>query len=208
MKAALKNDWYSLRFMLLIMSILCVLLVEVYTITPSDGFFEIASPILYTAFIPIALYMIDERSKWGSFAAGLPGKRSAYIHAKYIAGIVSILLAMAVSIICCLVRVFVTGQNETDGQIPVFMLGFAAALMMCSVFLPSVTRFGARIGIILYLILITLCGIIAGYMEAMMEDGELAAPDYYFSLPVVGAAVIIYLLSWLITLQIYKNMEL
>ena len=51
-------------------------------------------------------------------------------------------------------------------------------------------------------------GIISGYFEAMIEDGEAAVPGFIFSLTVMGTAVIVYLLSWLVSLHIYKHKDL
>ncbi len=208
MKAALKNDWYLLRYLLPIILLISVLSVWIYTITPDEVFLSLAFPLLFTSFIPTALYLTDERSRWGGFLVGLPGRRSAYIHAKYITGIMSIIIVFAVSVICNCLGIVVTGKNELNEQVTVFMLGFSAAVIMCSVFLPIMTRFGARVGIVVYFIMMFLLGIISGYFEAMIEDGEAAVPGFIFSLTVMGTAVIVYLLSWLVSLHIYKHKDL
>ena len=42
----------------------------------------------------------------------------------------------------------------------------------------------------------------------MIEYGEIAAPDIPFGIASVGAAIIIYLISWLLSFWIYKSKEL
>ena len=208
MKAILKNDWYSVRYLILILTLMSVLSSWLNSITPEEGFFSLASPLIYAGFIPPALYMIDDRSKWGRFSAGLPGRRSDYIHAKYIIVVVSVIVVMAVTIICYLIRIFNIEKNELNEQLPVLVLGFSASLIMCSVLLPVTAAFGSKAGVVTFFITITLCGVIVGYCEAMIENGELSVPDFRHSLICFGAAAIIYGLSWLTSVQIYNHKEL
>lgn len=208
MKAALKNDWYFLRYLLPILLFISVLSAVTYNLPPDEGYYSLAAPLLYASCIPAALFLLNERSRWGSFFAALPGKRSAYINAKYIAAFISLILVMAVLVNSCIIYVFVSGHNEMNKEMPMLLIGFSVSLFLCSMFLPIITRFGARVGIIIFLVMIFLCGIAAGFYEGMIEFGEVSAPDITSGITAVGVAAVIYLLSWLISLWIYKNKEL
>ena len=208
MKAALKNDWYYLRFLLPILLIFSVLSTVTYNLPPDEGYYSLVSPLLYASCIPAALFLLNERSRWGSFFAAMPGKRSAFIHAKYIAAFLSIIFVMAVLVISCIVYVFASGNNEMDKEMPILLTGFSVSLFLCSMFLPIITRFGAKVGVIIFFIMMFICGIAAGFYEGMIEYGEIAAPDIPFGIASVGAAIIIYLISWLLSFWIYKSKEL
>ena len=208
MKAALKNDWYYLRFLLPILLLFSVLSTVTYNLPPDEGYYSLAAPLLYTSCIPAALFLLNERSRWGSFFAALPGKRSAYINAKYIAAFISLIFVMAVLVISFTINVFASGHNEMDKEMPMLLTGFSVSLFLCSMFLPIITRFCARVGVIIFFIMMFICGIAAGFYEGMIEYGEIAAPDIPFGIASVGAALILYALSWIISLMIYKNKEL
>lgn len=208
MKAALKNDWYYLRFLLPILLIFSVLSTVTYNLPPDEGYYSLVSPLLYASCIPAALFLLNERSRWGSFFAAMPGKRSAFIHAKYIAAFLSIIFVMAVLVISCIINVFANGHNEMDKEMPMLLTGFSVSLCLCAVFLPIITRFGAKVGVVIFFIMMFICGIAAGFYEGMIEYGEIAAPDIPFGIASVGAALILYALSWIISLMIYKNKEL
>ena len=95
-----------------------------------------------------------------------------------------------------------------DKEMPILLTGFSVSLFLCSMFLPIITRFGAKVGVIIFFIMMFLCGITAGFYEGMIEYGEIAAPDIPFGIASLGAAIIIYLLSWLLSFWIYKSKEL
>ena len=208
MKAALKNDWYYLRFLLPILLIFSVLSTVTYNLPPDEGYYSLVSPLLYASCIPAALFLLNERSRWGSFFAAMPGKRSAFIHAKYIAAFSSLTFVMAVLVISCTINVFAAGHNGMDKEMPMLLTGFSVSLFLCSVFLPIITRFGAKVGEVIFFIMMFICGIAAGFYEGMIEYGEIAAPDIISGITAVGAALILYALSWIISLMIYKNKEL
>ncbi|MBQ5564167.1 MAG: hypothetical protein IIT39_12410, partial [Clostridia bacterium] len=65
-----------------------------------------------------------------------------------------------------------------------------------------------KVGVVIFFIMMFICGIAAGFYEGMIEYGEIAAPDIPFGIASVGAALILYALSWIISLMIYKNKEL
>lgn len=198
MKAVLKNDWYAVRNPLLILLLISVFSSWLKTLSPEESF---ASPLLYSAFLPPALYMIDERSKWGRFASALPGKRGDYIHSKYTSVGVSLLAVLAVTGICELIIAAKAQQSA-------LILAFSAALVMCSILLPFTTAFGSKAGVAAFFVTITLCGVVVGYSDAMIEDGKASPPSLPQSLIFLLAAVITYGLSWLVSLQIYKRKEL
>lgn len=208
MKAALKNDWYFLRYLLPILLFISVLSAVTYNLPPDEGYYSLAAPLLYASCIPAALFLLNERSRWGSFFAALPGKRSAYINAKYIAAFISLIFVMAVLVISYIINVFVSGHNEINREMPMLLIGFSVSLFLCSMFLPIITRFGARVGIVIFFVMIFLCGIMAGFYEGMIEFGDISAPDILFGIVSFGAALILYALSWMISLLIYKNKEL
>ena len=208
MKAALKNDWYFLRFLMPILVIFSVLSTVTYNLPPDEGYYSFAAPLLYASCIPAALFLLNERSKWGSFFAAMPGKCSAYIHAKYTATILCLIFVLAVLVICCIFNVFAAGQNEMNDQLQMLLIGFSVSLCLSSVFLPIITCFGARVGVVIFFIMMFLCGIVAGFYDGMIEFGEVSSLDIPSGVTAVGAAFILYILSWLISLRIYQHKEL
>ena len=208
MKANLKNDWYVLRFIPLIMIFFSGVLTLMGTRFEYSGFTGSVLPMVYTACTPIILFINDERSKWARTAAALPGNRRNYIHSKFISGIICFIYVIVISLGFYVLKDFLTGRNEVIEQLPFFMLGFAASVFMFSVFLPIIVLFGVKGGTVAFFILVTLYSVVVGYIEAMIEDGESAMPDIYFSLPYIGVSAVIFILSWLISLLIFKHKDL
>ena len=208
MKAVLKNDWYSVRYLILILIVISVFSSWLNCVTPEEGCFNRASPLIYAAFLPPALYMMDERVKWGRFAAALPGKRCDYVNSKYISVIFSLIADMTVMTICHFIIKLSIEKNDPIEHLPVLVLGLSASLIMCSILLPITTAFGSKAGIVSFFITITLCGVVAGYYDAMIEDGNASLPDFGQGMIFLGAAAIIYILSWLISVLIYNHREL
>ena len=130
MKAVLKNDWYSIRYLILILMFISVFSSWLNSVTLEEGFFSMASPLIYSTFLPPALYMIDERSKWRCFASALPGKRSDYIHSKYISVIISLIVVMIIMVVCHLITSADRIQNGE--QLPILLLGFSVSLISFS----------------------------------------------------------------------------
>ena len=206
MKAVLKNDWYSIRYLILTLMFISVITSWLYSTAPEEGYFIIALPLIYASFLPPVFYLIDERVKWGRFASALPGSRSEYIHSKYISVIVSLTAIMIVTVIYHLITA--VDRTQYGEQLPVLVLGFSASLISCSILLPVTLAFGSKAGIVTVFVNMTLYGVVAGFCDGMIENGELSIPDLIQSLIFLGAAVVFCILSWLISILIYNHKEL
>lgn len=114
MKTNLKNDIYYIRFIIPIFLFSSFVYTCIHKEGQSEMLFELALPMIYAAATPVIMYFTDERSRWISFSAGLPGRRFGYIHAKYISSGSLLLTVMAASVICLML----IKNNELNTQMP------------------------------------------------------------------------------------------
>ena len=203
MKGLLLKDWYMLLLRFRIVLPFCLLFLAMGVFGSGSQYLFLIYPALILSVLPFSLFAYDERDRWLGFCGALPVSRGQYVSAKYlITPIVHgllLLLTAAAELIVGLVR------GELAFQVlPQMAAACLLFMLMPSILMPLILRFGSEKGRIIYYILIAVTTAIVfalGPRYAMEADGPASLP-----LPLLTvAAVVIYAGSWLLSVWLYQR---
>lgn len=170
--------------------------------------FFVFYPVLFAGMIPVTLIAYDEREKWHVYCDTLPCSRAQFVSAKYLTGL---LLEVAAFLLSAATQAFrMHNSGSFDGReylgllVGIFCVGFIGP----SFLMPFVFKFGAEKGRIAYYVVIAL--ICAG--GTILVSGGVPAnaqPRAAGGLVIaVAIAVVLYALSWALSILFYKKRSL
>ena len=199
MKGLLLNDWYLTVKYLRMLILISLLFAAMSVFSPENGFFRIYPAVMF-AMIPVSLYSYDDREKWTVYAQAFPVSRAQYVTGKYLFGA----LGMAALVALLTVLYLISGADGFGGAVTLsLVLGLGSASLM----LPVLFRFGAEKGRIAYLIFIgVICGGGAALSLAAPSEGGAAMPTP--SPALCAGMIVLYILSWRLSVALYQKREL
>ena len=180
------------------------------------GFFLLAYPCILMGLIPASLISYDEREKWDVYSGTLPCSRRQLVSCKYLVGLIGEL-----PVICITTVLYALGLFRMGAFDPHAVLGMAAVFLLLGLIGPAATlpfmfRFGAEKGRIAYFaVIILLCGVSAAFGSIQgsgVGENALTAgivmPQEGVSLFLAVLAVLLYTVSWRLSIVFYKKREL
>ena len=199
MKGLLLKDWYLTVKYLRMLILISLLFAAMSVFSPENGFFRIYPAVMF-AMIPVSLYSYDDREKWTVYAQAFPVSRAQYVTGKYLFGA----LGMAALVALLTVLYLISGAEGFGGAVTLsLVLGLGSASLM----LPVLFRFGAEKGRIAYLIFIgAICGGGAALSLAAPSEGGAAMPTP--SPALCAGMIVLYVLSWRLSVALYQKREL
>lgn len=209
MKGLLLKEWYQARKAFWIFYLIAILFLAM-ALSPFANAFFLYYPCLLMGIIPMSLQQMDEVSKWEGFCGTLPCSRAQVVSAKYLMGLfgqVSFLVLTLVSQgIAWVVRDCFSWSE---------LGGLAVSIAICAGLLPVLTlplvfKFGAVKGKIVQLIV---SGAVIGIAITLSFSSKALLLDFFsrfrFLFPcVLGVIVILYALSWLLSIRFYKKRDI
>lgn len=208
MKGLLLKDMYMIRKYCRAYLIILIVFLGVSYVKEGNMFLSIY-PCILSGMIPVTLLSYDERSRWTIYSGTLPYSKAQIVSVKYLVGIIAQITVLILSGIVQAVRMNIDGNFVIKEY-----LAFMGMLLIMSCFAPSISlpcmfKLGVERGRIIYYILI---GIICGASIAVMGvgDGNVQLKMRFDRvLPIVCiAAVVWYVLSWYLSIVLYKKREL
>ena len=199
MKGLLLKDWYLTLKYLRMLILISLLFAAMSVFSPENGFFRIYPAVMF-AMIPVSLYSYDDREKWTVYAQAFPVSRAQYVTGKYLFGA----LGMAALVALLTVLYLISGAEGFVGAVTLsLVLGLGSASLM----LPVLFRFGAEKGRIAYLIFIgVICGGGAALSLAAPPEGGTVMPTP--SPALCAGMIVLYVLSWRLSVALYQKREL
>ena len=199
MKGLLLKDWYLTVKYLRMLLLISLLFAAMSVFSPENGFFRIYPAVMF-AMIPVSLYSYDDREKWTVYAQAFPVSRAQYVTGKYLFGA----LGMAALVALLTVLYLISGAEGFGGAVTLsLVLGLGSASLM----LPVLFRFGAEKGRIAYLIFIgVICGGGVALSLAAPSEGGAAMPTP--SPALCAGMIVLYILSWRLSVALYQKREL
>lgn len=200
MKGLLLKDWYlTLKYgrVLLILTL-------VYGITgvfvEGFGMFAVL-PALLIALLPNTIYSYDEREKWTTYAQVFPISRAQYVTGKYLLGVI----AFAVYMVLLTVLHLIAG---TQGLAELLTMLVCMSLLAAAIMVPLMFWLGVEKGRIAYFIQV---GVIVAVSLTLTNGGKGIAAIALLPVPewaIVLSSIVIYALSWRLSIFLYKRREL
>ena len=200
MKGLLLKDYYmTVKYCRML--ILMVLIFAAVSAV-SNSIFLISYPFIIAGVLPVSLYAYDEKSGWCSYADAMPYSRAQQVSAKYISALVFICLVMLI----CTVGKALTGDSFIeDFSLLVMLCG--TGLLSAAVLLPFVLKFGSEKGRWAYYAVIIIACVIAA---AVFDTGSAVASELTGTAVacILAGCVLLFGLSWLLSIKIYEKREL
>ncbi len=200
MKGLLLKDYYmTVKYCRML--ILMVLIFAAVSAV-SNSIFLISYPFIIAGVLPVSLYAYDEKSGWCSYADAMPYSRAQQVSAKYISALVFICLVMLI----CTVGKALTGDSFIeDFSLLVMLCG--TGLLSAAVLLPFVLKFGSEKGRWAYYAVIIIACVIAA---AVFDTGSAVALELTGTAVacILAGCVLLFGLSWLLSIKIYEKREL
>lgn len=168
--------------------------------------FFVYYPCLFIGLLPLNLQTFDEKEKWHIYADAMPYSRAQVVSGKYIYGLLTAVFGVALTALAQALRMSLAGSFDPVEYLSILMGILSCSLMLPSLIMPFVFKLGAERGRIIYMV-------ITGAVVAVFLSlyGVFGTPT--LSLRISGtlgtaAVLILYGLSWLLSIRFYKNREL
>ena len=200
MKGLLLKDYYMTVKYCRMLILMVLIFAAVSAI--SNSIFLISYPFIIAGVLPVSLYAYDEKSGWCSYADAMPYSRAQQVSAKYISALVFICLVMLI----CTVGKALTGDSFIeDFSLLVMLCG--TGLLSAAVLLPFVLKFGSEKGRWAYYAVIIIACVIAA---AVFDTGSAVALELTGAAAacILAGCVLLFGLSWLLSIKIYEKREL
>lgn len=211
MKGLLLNDFYTIMKYLK-PYFLIVFVFSAVSVFSNDSLFFCSFPMIITSVVlPISLISYDERSKWNIFCDTLPVSRKNFVSSKYIISIIACVFAASIMIVGQLIRPLITNSTENMvNNILTLMLFMPSGLIMSSVIMPLIYKFGVEKARIIYYTFLVVSMAVIGSVSAIMNmklyEIKIDVPAIVVALS--GASIVLFALSWLLSVKIYQKREL
>ncbi len=161
MKALLLKDLYVLykqmRYLLLVLILFCIL----------PTFSATAFSLLFMIMLPVTTISYDEHSKWNQLAKMMPYTTRQLVFSKYLLGYLGAGIIFLISLISQLVIHFSDPTAIFADYLFTLILLLCVGLILLSVNLPLIFRFGPEKGRIIYILT---CALIGGMTAAVPEN--------------------------------------
>ena len=173
-----------------------------------DNIFFIIYPTMIAGIIPMTLISYDERDKWMLYSGTLPYSKAQLVSVKYLIGLIFGGSTLLVSMAAAAVRMQLNGYFSLSELFAtgaaLLVLGLIGPILL----LPFVFKFGAEKGrIAFYLMMGIICAIAAilaglGFQTILLmnQPGVLGL--------ICGGAILLYILSWRLSILFYRKREL
>ena len=207
MKGLLLKDFYlSWRYCRAFLVIVAVFLAVSFT--GDDNIFFLIYPIMIASVIPMTLVSYDEHDKWTAYSGTLPYTRAQLVSTKYLVGMCFGSVAFLISMAATTVRMILGGGFVLE-QFAV--LGTALLVLGClgtAFILPYVFKYGAEKGRVAFYITVGVFSGVAAVLAGMGFQIQGLSSGLWPLAAVAGVSILLYALSWWLTIRFYQKREL
>lgn len=167
--------------------------------------------IIIMGMMPLGICSFNERSGWNKYCMTLSITRKQYVSEKYLMTLIIVLVYVLFTALPVFADMYSKADFDIHTYIKVLAVVAAAGLFCPIVVLPVTFGFNAKAGLTVFFIMcffpnLMIRGILSGYYDAMSESGD----EFYKLFPavIVLAALLLYALSWLLSVHLYEKKEL
>lgn len=205
MKGLLLKDFYTITKYCRIFFLVIIVFIAI-SCFGSESVFFILYPLVFAGMIPTTLFSYDEREKWNITCETLPCTRTQYVNGKYLMGLILQIAVLILSAIAQAVKMSIVGTFELTAFLSIIAIMFGFCLFIPTIILPLLFRFGAEKGRIVYLVVI---GILCAATAALFGFDVLnnIAATQLISPILCSISVVLFALSWVLSVMFYKKRE-
>jgi hypothetical protein len=171
-----------------------------------ENSFFILYPMIIGMMLPVSLISYDERFKWHLACDAMPVSRAVVVSSKYVLTLLTVLLVFALTMLAQWFRLSRLGAVEQLRALPGILLPMG--LVGPAILMPVIFRLGVEKGRIFYFVLVGVVCAAAVFFGSgqnpVNPTAEIALPGWALVLVSLG----IFLLSWPLSIALYKKREL
>ena len=170
-----------------------------------ESLFFVVYPVLFGGILPVTLISYEERDGWNRLCDAMPVSRKTVVNERYLMTILCFLALYLLTLAVQAAVLIPKGRAPELVQLACLLPG--VGLMAPAVMIPVTLRWGVEKGRIAYYIFIGVV-VALGIMgaNAIGDMSREIAGFAMWTIPV--AAVVVFAVSWLISLRIYETREL
>ena len=175
----------------------------------NDNMFFIFYPCLLCGMIPVNLLGYDERSRWLQYSETMPYTRAQIVSGKYLIGLGAQSAMIIVTAIAQAIRMNMNNSFSASDYLVMLMLLLIMSMLSSSICLPFIFKLGVEKGRMAYYITIgavTAGSVIFSKLSAEGLNVELK-PNGLMAM-ICLASVLVYAISWYISIVAYQKREL
>lgn len=182
-------------------------------VSADNLFFTALYPALLAGLLEPCIMQHEEKSQWDHFCDTLPCSRTQVVSSKYLTVLICVGVTTALMNIAPTMRVLglLPGQ-EMKPVVQMVMAGCAVGtgLLVPSIVLPFLFKFGAAKGMIAYYVVIGIFAVGIMLFNKVLHitkyAGVLSSSAFWAVL--VAGIILLFAMSWLLSVRFYKRREL
>ncbi len=209
MKGLLLKEWYQTIKYCRSILLISALFMMISFITPQNILF-LFYPAFMIGMIPMTLHSYDERSHWTSYVCTMPYTRAQVVSAKYIVALIAVGAVWLISSVVIFTAPYYSGATGAS-RFALSGLVLLVGLLMPTMSLPGTYKFGVEKWRMINIVaIIVVCAVGAG-LGSLLGISALTLPAFSGeTIALIEFAVILVLfpLSWLLSIRFYKQKEL
>ena len=208
MSGLLLKELYMARKYCRLHLVITVLFLGMAMLPSAENLFLLFYPSAMASFIPVTLLSYDTQSKWDVYFDTLPTSRVQYVSAKYLIGLILGELVLALTAVTQLLAIRLNGEIGLNQLLPLLWGLQAITLVLPTLCLPPIFKLGVEKGRIWSLVMIAVTfGGGAGLTVGVKDWGSFSLPGN-LSVWLLLGAIVLYALSWLLSIRLYRTREL
>lgn len=208
MSGLLLKELYMARKYCRLHLVITVLFLGMAMLPSAENLFLLFYPSAMASFIPVTLLSYDTQSKWDVYFDTLPTSRAQYVSAKYLIGLILGELVLALTAVTQLLAIRLNGEIGLNQLLPLLWGLQAITLVLPTLCLPPIFKLGVEKGRIWSLVMIAVTfGGGAGLTVGVKDWGSFSLPGNLTAWLLLGA-IVLYALSWLLSIRLYRSREL
>lgn len=207
MKGLLLKDLYMTKKYCRMVFVCAFIFLAVSMVGNNNVFFAFY-PVLITSMIPVTLIAYDERSRWDIYCGALPYSRSQIVSSKYLIGLILLGTVWIFTVLSQSIAVIVSGGSlwrDSAGWLATLL---AMGLLSESIIFPVIFKYGAEKGRIVYYLIIVVFFAAGGSLVVLNEENHIVWDGRLITGGLLAAAVLVFTISWKISIKIYEKKEL
>lgn len=209
MKGLIVSDIYSLKKQMLI-SGLVALVYLIIGIVGGNATSMSVFLILFATMLPVTSFTYNEACHWDMYANTLPVRRFDFVGAKFILSLLFMLIAAALSVVSVCISNLIQGVPVFQDILWPLMAG-GIGLIYSAVFMVLIFKFGAERSRMIMMLSFLIPFVLAMYLQKSGKIPQMSQLQLSLNAivgMVVLAALVIYIIGFVIALGIYKRKEL
>lgn len=212
MKGLLLKDYYVMLKNCRAFLPLVIVFLAVSAVSPHNSFFRYYTAIM-VGMIPMNLLSFDEKDGWDRTCIMFPYTRTQMVSGKYLYGLILVLFLAAVSGLLVAAAGISSGMIAWQQLLRDTAVMATAGLMASAFVLPFSFKFGTEKGrIAYYAVIVLICAMLGMIAIGVEEGGKNRIIQMLLSENAVygymAASLLVYIVSWLLSVCFYKKREL